>query len=80
MSEETKRPVRLVVDCDTKEQQYIELTDEEIDQMNADRIAKEEREAARAAEEAAIIAARESARTKLAALGLTEAEVAALVK
>lgn len=68
------------VNCETGEQIYRDPTPAEIAAAEAARPAEEaaraEREAAIAAEEAA----RESARAKLAALGLTEAEVAALVK
>lgn len=73
-------PKVLIVNCETGEETYRDLTPDEIAAAEAARPAQEaaraEREAAAAAEEAA----RESARTKLAALGLTEAEVAALVK
>ena len=71
---------KLIVDCGTGTERYVDLSQGEIDELA--RIASEsaarqaEEDAARAAEEAA----RESARAKLAALGLTEAEVAALVK
>jgi hypothetical protein len=71
---------KVVVDCLSGEEQYIPFTAEEIANMEArqaESIAKAaEQETALAAE----TAARESARAKLAALGLTEAEVAALVK
>ena len=71
---------KLVVDCSTGNSSYIPLTEEEIADSNAQAAkvtAERERISAAAAAEAA---ARESARAKLAALGLTEAEVAALVK
>ena len=71
---------RLVVNCETGEESYIPLTSEELAAIEASRPEEEAREAARIAERAAAEAARESARAKLAALGLTEAEVAALVK
>ena len=71
---------KLIVDCGTGTERYIDLTQDEIAELEISRAAaaarQEEEDAARAAEEAA----RESARAKLAALGLTEAEVAALVK
>ena len=73
-------PVKVIFDCSTGTSVEIPLTAEEIADMEAgqaESIAKAaEQEAAIAAE----TAARESARAKLAALGLTEAEVAALVK
>jgi hypothetical protein len=56
------------------------MTAAEIEQRNSDNAAELSRKAAEQAAIAAAEAARESARAKLAALGLTEAEVAALVK
>ncbi len=73
-------PVKVIFDCATGTQQEIPLTAEEIADMETRaeeaRVRQAEEDAAREAAEAA----RESARAKLAALGLTEAEVAALVK
>ncbi len=73
-------PKVLEVNCETREQVYRNATAEEIASAERSRIALEEEQvrvdAARAAEEADL----QSARTKLAALGLTEAEVAALVR
>jgi hypothetical protein len=75
-----ERPIKIVFDVETGEEKYIPLTDKEFADMQAgvelEAARQAELEAARLAEEAA----RESARAKLAALGLTEAEVAALVK
>ena len=71
---------KLVVNCETGEESYIPLTTEELAAIEASRPEEEARQAARLAEREAAEAARESARAKLAALGLTEAEVAALVK
>jgi hypothetical protein len=72
--------VKVVIDCETGEQEYVNLTAEEILEIEkaAEKQAAEalEYEAARAAAESV----RESGRAKLAALGLTEAEIAALVK
>jgi hypothetical protein len=77
MSEEL---MKLVVDLATGEQKYIPLTAEEITereemaaQLELDRIAKEEQEAANADAKASAIA-------KLSGLGLTEEEITALVK
>jgi hypothetical protein len=71
---------KVITDCSTNETVTIPLTDQEIAAWEVRKAQAEaeaaEREAALAAEEAA----RESARSKLAALGLTWAEVAALVK
>jgi hypothetical protein len=71
---------KLVVNCETGEESYVPLTAEEIVQREADSLAHEASVAAKNSARAAEEAARESARAKLAALGLNEAEVAALVK
>jgi hypothetical protein len=73
-------PVKIVVNCETGEQEIIPLTAEEIAQREADALAFAEREATRLAEEQAIAAAKESANAKLAALGLSAEEIAALTK
>jgi hypothetical protein len=56
-----------------------EPTAEEIAQDERDRAAAAAREAEAQTAEASLVAARESARAKFAALGLTEEEIAALV-
>ena len=56
-----------------------DFTIEELEQREADRVAYEKAEKDRVDAEAARIAARESAMLKLAALGLNESEVAAIV-
>jgi hypothetical protein len=71
---------KIVVDCSTGESTEVPLTAEEISQREIDSAEYEARIASETAARAAAEAARESARAKLAALGLTEAEVAALVK
>jgi hypothetical protein len=75
----TDRPTKLIVNCSTGERTVVPLTDEEIAereamaaQAEADRLAQEQAEAEKQAN-------LESARSKLAALGLTEDEVAALL-
>jgi hypothetical protein len=68
------------INCETGEQIVRDMTAAEIEQRNSDNAAELSRKAAEQAAIAAAEAARESARAKLAALGLTEAEVAALVK
>jgi hypothetical protein len=73
------RPTKLVVDCSTGITTELELTDEEIAQREADALAAAEAEAARKVEEDAKAAAKASAQAKLAALGLSEDEVKALV-
>jgi hypothetical protein len=74
------RPTRIEVNCETGVETIIELTDAEIAQMEADAAAW----AAKKAEEDAALAAAEeakaSAQAKLAALGLTADEIAALSK
>jgi hypothetical protein len=71
---------KVIIDCETGNQSYVPLTAGEISAIEQSRAEDEalrlEQEAALAVEEAA----KESARAKLAALGLTEEEVAALVK
>jgi ribosome-binding ATPase YchF (GTP1/OBG family) len=71
---------KLVVDCSTGIVEEIELTAEEIAQREADALAATQEQAEREAEEAAKAAAKESAQSKLSALGLTEEEIAALLK
>jgi hypothetical protein len=71
---------KLVVDCSTGIVEEIALTAEEIAQREADALAAAEAEAEREAEEAAKAATKESAQSKLSALGLTEEEIAALLK
>jgi hypothetical protein len=72
------KPTRVEINCTTGEQSIIELTDAEIAQREADAVAFA---AIKAAEEAAAQAkaeAKASAEAKLAALGLTTDEIAAL--
>ena len=71
-------PKKLVVDLATGTQQYIDLTPEEIQQRELDAIAAATAQAEREAEEAAKTAAKEAAHEKLAALGLSVDEIAAL--
>jgi hypothetical protein len=72
------KPTKLIVNCETGEQTVVELTDEEIAQMEADRIAAEAQRAEQEAAEAAQAATKASALAKLAALGLTEDEAKAI--
>lgn len=74
----TDRPLKLEVNCTTGEEKYIELTDEEIAQMQADAEAALAAEEARRVEAEAKAAIRASAEAKLAALGLTPEEIAVL--
>ena len=66
------------MDCSTGIQEVIELTDEEIAQMEVDRANTEAERIAREAEAEAKAAAKAAAQAKLAALGLTAEEIAAL--
>lgn len=75
-----ERPTRVEVNCETGEQTVIELTDAEIADMEAARVAWEAEQAQREAEAAKVAAAKEAAQAKLAALGLTAEEIAALSK
>lgn len=73
------KPTKLIVDCSTGEQTVVQLTDEEIEQLEADRVAAEAQRVEQEAAEAAKAAKRMSAADKLRALGLDEAEVSALL-
>lgn len=74
----TDRPTKIIVDCSTGVESIVELTDEEIAQLEADRQAWEAEQAAREAEAQAKADAKASALAKLAALGLTEDEAKAI--
>ena len=69
---------KIIVDCSTGDVQEIPLTEEEIAEREAMAVQAEADRLAREAEEAAKAAARESAKSKLAELGLTEEEIQAL--
>ena len=68
------------VNCTTGEVIERPLTAEEISQREADAIAAAEAQAAREAAATAAVEAKASAEAKLAALGLTTEEIAALSK
>ena len=72
-------PIAVEVNCETKQVTERPLTAEEIAQREADAAAAAAAEAEREAEEAAKAAAKRSAIDKLAALGLTPEEAAAIV-
>jgi hypothetical protein len=74
----TDIPKKLVVDVAAGTSRYIDLTPEEIQQRELDAIAAATAEAERQADQEAKAAAQASAKAKLAALGLTEDEIAAL--
>ena len=73
------RPIKVIHNVTTGVTEEIEMTDEEIAEAEAFTLASQE---ARAKEEAELKAreeAKESANAKLAALGLSEAEIAAIL-
>ncbi len=74
------RPTRIEIDCSTGIESIIELTDQEIADLEAQAVEAAARKAEEDAALAAAEAAKESARAKLAALGLTADEIAALSK
>lgn len=71
---------KLLVNCETGEQEVVPLTPEEIAQLEADRAAAQAEADARALEEMAKAEAKASGIAKLMALGLTEEEANALTK
>jgi len=71
---------KIVVDCSTGETTIVPLTPEEIAQREADAAAFAAEQAAKEAAEQAAAEAKASAQAKLAALGLTADEIAALSK
>jgi hypothetical protein len=74
----TDTQMKVIVDCATGESTTVPLTEEELAQREIDNAAFEAAEAERKATEQAQANAKDSANAKLLALGLTEAEVAAL--
>jgi hypothetical protein len=74
----TDTPMKVIVDCATGESTTVPLTEAELAQREIDTAAFEASEAERQAAEQAQEALKASANAKLLALGLTEAEVAAL--
>lgn len=71
---------RVEVNCTTGEQVIVPLTADELAQREADALAYAEAEAQRQAEADQIAADKASAIAALVALGLTEAQIAALTK
>jgi hypothetical protein len=72
------KPTKIVTNCTTGVTEIIELTDEEIAAAQADAAAYVARRAELEAVQAAKTVAKASADAKLAALGLTAEEIAAL--
>ena len=70
--------MKVVVDCATGESTTVPLTEEELAQREIDRVASEAQQAELEAAQEAQEALKASANAKLLALGLTQAEVAAL--
>jgi len=73
-------PIKIEVNCATGIAVEVPLTAEEIAQRELDAIAAATAQAEREAAEAAAADAKASAQAKLAALGLTPEEIAALAK
>ena len=73
------KPTRIEINCETLEESIIELTDAEIAQREVDAEAFAVAEAEREAAATALAEAKASAESKLAALGLTSDEVAAII-
>jgi aspartokinase len=76
----TDIPTKVIVDCSTGESVSVPLTAEELAQRETDRLAWEAQEAARLSAEAEQQALKDSANAKLAALGLTADEIAAITR
>jgi len=76
----SETPTKVVVNCTTGVTEVIPLTAQEIADMETARVAAEDQRAAAEADAAVVAAAKESANAKLAALGLTAEEIAALTK
>ena len=74
----TETLTKVIVDCSTGETTILPLTADEITQMEADRAQSEIDRAAQEAEAQAKADAKASALAKLAVLGLTEEEAAAI--
>lgn len=70
---------KLVVNCATGAVEEVELTAQELAQRDQDAAAYAEQKAAEDAVKAQAEADKEAGKAKLAALGLTDAEIAALV-
>ena len=71
---------KIIVDCSTGIQTEVDLTAEEIQQRELDAQAYAAQQAIQEAEEAAKATAKASAESKLAALGLSAEEIAAITK
>jgi hypothetical protein len=74
----TEIPTKVIVNCADGTSQTVPLSPDEIEQREIDRLAYEAQEAERLAAEEAKETAKASANAKLKALGLTDAEIAAI--
>jgi len=74
------RPTRIEINCTTGVETIYELTDAEIAANEAAALAAADQREAAEAEAAAVAAAKAAGQAKLAALGLTAEEIAALTK
>ena len=74
----SEKPTKLVINCTTNETTIVELTAEEVAQREVDAAAYAIEAAAREEAEEAKANAKLSAQAKLAALGLSAEEIAAL--
>jgi hypothetical protein len=70
---------KLVIDCETGEQTVVPLTEEELAQRELDQLQAIAEQEQREADAAAKAAAKASAVSKLAALGLSDTEISALL-
>jgi hypothetical protein len=70
---------KLVIDCETGEQTVVPLTQEELAQRELDQLQAIAEQEQREADAAAKAAAKASAISKLAALGLSDTEISALL-
>jgi hypothetical protein len=74
----TETVTKIVVNCETGVQEVLPLTEAELAQREIDAAAYAEQQAIQEAEELAKAEAKASAESKLKALGLSDAEIAAL--
>ena len=71
-------PMKVEINCETGAISEVPLNDQELAQLEADRQAAEVAKAEKDAADAAVAQAKASAQSKLATLGLTAEEIAAL--
>lgn len=69
---------KVIINCATGEETIMDLTAEELEAAEAAQAEAQAQQEAFEAEQAALQAAKQAAQEKLAALGLTEAEIAAI--